>query len=257
MRDANKYARMIAFGEALPRLREQIQRDLSREGLPREKVLATVVRLLRITAMRVGNEEYRRENRSYGLTTLRSTQVEVAGGRLEFHFRGKSGKEHVVGVEDPRLARVVRRCQELPGQELFQYVDADGTRQAVGSSEVNDYVRGATGEGFTAKDFRTWHASAIAAGALRDLGPARTEREAGRKVKRALERVAAALGNTPAVCRTSYVHPAAVEAFLDRSLFAIRARRARSGDLDADERLLLALLRHRERAERSRLRRAA
>jgi DNA topoisomerase-1 len=258
MRDANKYARLIAFGEALPRLRERVQRDLALDDLPREKVLATVVRVLRITAMRVGNDEYRRENSSYGLTTLRTRHVEVSGHRLEFHFRGKSGKEHVIGVQDPRLARIVRRCQELPGQELFQYVDANGARQPVGSSDVNDYLREAMGDDFTAKDFRTWHGSAIAVGALRDVGPARSEREAKRKIKDALDCVAGALGNTPAVCRASYVHPAVLEGYQDGSLFAIRSPRARRGDeLDADERLLLALLRRREHSARARVRRAA
>jgi DNA topoisomerase-1 len=252
-RDANKYGRMIAFGETLGTLRERLQRDLARDGLPREKVLATLVRLLQVTAMRVGNEEYRRDNRSYGLTTLRSHHVDVSGPRVEFRFRGKSGKEHVIGVEDPRLARIVRRCQELPGQELFRYVDDDGTTQPVGSSEVNAYLREATGEDFTAKDFRTWYASAIAAGALRELGPARSPRDGRGKIQRALERVAAALGNTAAVCRKSYVHPGVLEAFLDGGLFAVRVARPRRDDaLDADERLLLAVLRRRERSERSR-----
>ncbi|HYY54175.1 MAG TPA: DNA topoisomerase IB [Candidatus Dormibacteraeota bacterium] len=251
-RDANKYGRLLAFGEALPALRDRLRRDLARDGLPRDKVAAAVIRLLRTTAMRVGNDEYRRENRSYGLTTLRSTHVDVARGRLAFRFRGKSGKEQTVDVDDPRLARIVRRCQDLPGQELFQYVDGDGAAQPVGSSDVNAYLRDAMGDDFSAKDFRTWHASAIAAGALRQLRPARSAREAKRKVKAAIERVATVLGNTPVVCRASYVHPAVIEAFADGTLFATRLARSRRRDgLDADERLLLALLRRRERAGRS------
>ena len=258
VRDASKYARMIAFGEALPRLRQRVRRDLALEGLPREKVLATLVQLLRITAMRVGNVEYARENHSYGLTTLRTKHVDVDGPRLEFHFRGKSGKDHVIGVTDPRLARIVRRCQELPGQELFAYLDESGATQPVESADVNGYLREATGDDFSAKDFRTWQGSAIAVGLLRADGRARGEREAKRKLKSVIERVAKALGNTPAVCRASYLHPAAVESFADGSLFQLRVPRARARqDLDADERLLLALLRRRERHERSSLRHAA
>jgi DNA topoisomerase-1 len=249
VRDETKYERMIAFGRALPVIRERTERDLGRAGLPREKVLAAVVRLLETTLIRVGNDEYARHNRSFGLTTMRDRHVDVDGGTIRFHFRGKSGKRHSLELHDPRLARIVRRCQELPGQELFAYVDEKGETQPVGSADVNEYLRDATGEDFTSKDFRTWHASAMAAGALRRLGPAKTEREAKRKVKRAMEMVAAALGNTATVCRTSYVHPATIESFLDGSLFRLRVSRER--DLDADERLLLAVLRRRERAERA------
>ncbi len=210
VRDTTKYNRLWHVAEALPRLRERVDADLARPGLPREKVLATVVRLLETTLVRVGNEEYARDNGSYGLTTLRAHHVEVNGTRLTFRFRGKSGRTQEVGVRDPRLARIVRRCQELPGQELFQYVDETGAARTIGSGDVNDYLRDASGADFTAKDFRTWAGTVLAALALGALGRGDAVTQARRNVTQAVEAVARVLGNTPAVCRACYVHPAVV-----------------------------------------------
>jgi DNA topoisomerase-1 len=227
VRDETKFGRMVAFGEALPRLRARIDEDLARPGLPLEKVVAAVVRLLETTLIRVGNEEYARENGSFGLTTMRSRHVEIAGATLRFHFRGKSGKDHNVAISDRRLARVVRACRELPGHELFQYLDEAGERRTVGSGDVNDYLRQATGEEFTAKDFRTWGGTLLALAALQAAadcpGPEGPPREAKRAVAEALERVAAQLGNRPAICRKYYVHPAVIDAFLGGRLAAVPA----------------------------------
>jgi DNA topoisomerase-1 len=212
-RDASKFGRMVAFGEALPRIRERVEADLARPGLPREKVLATVVRLLELTLIRVGNDEYARENGSYGLTTLRCRHASVNGSAIRFAFRGKSGVRHAIDVRNPRLARIVRRCQELPGQELFRYLDDDGQPRTVDSADVNAYLRDAAGDDFTAKDFRTWAGTVLAARALRDLGPFADPAEVKSNVVRAIEVVAAKLRNTPAVCRSSYVHPAVLASY--------------------------------------------
>jgi DNA topoisomerase-1 len=225
-RDATKYARAVRFGEALPRIRARVARDLARAGLPREKVLAAVARLLDATALRIGNAEYARENGSFGLTTMRNHHADVRGSRVRMRFRGKAGKVREVELADPRVARVVRRCQELPGQELFGYVDEAGEVRDVTSTDVNAYLREVAGEDFTAKDFRTWAGTVLAAGEL-----AREPRRGKRAVARAIARVAERLGNTPAVCRKCYVHPAVVEAFL------------RGDSLQADERAVLRLLR--------------
>ncbi|SAK54641.1 DNA topoisomerase [Caballeronia calidae] len=211
-RDANKYERMLAFSAVLPKLRGRVARDLSLEGMPRDKVLATVVRLLDTTLIRVGSEEYARENRSYGLTTLRKRHLKVSAGTLRFRFRGKSGIEHDVAVSDVRVARIVRRCMDLPGQDLFQYLDADGARHAVSSSDINDYLREITGADFTAKDYRTWAGSVFALAALRRL-KWETVTEARKHVVGTVKEVAQLLRNTPAVCRKCYVHPAVIEAF--------------------------------------------
>jgi DNA topoisomerase I len=225
VRDETKFGRMVAFGEALPRLRARIEDDLARPGLPREKVLAAVVKLLERTLIRVGNPEYARDNDSFGLTTLRSRHVEIAGATLRFHFRGKSGKEHSVAISDRRLARVVRSCRELPGHELFQYLDEAAERRAVDSGDVNDYLRQATGENFTAKDFRTWGGTLLAFAALQaaacgagghgemDGWPVRP-RGTKKAVVEVFKQVAGQLGNRPAMCRKYYVHPAVIEAFL-------------------------------------------
>ena len=218
LRERTKYDRMRAFARALPRIRRRVERDLARSGLPREKVLATVVRLLELTRIRVGNPEYTRENGSYGLTTLRNRHVEVRGAKLRFHFRGKSGRIRDVAVESPRLARVVRRCLEIRGQELFQYVDDDGSIRSVSSGDVNDYLREISGDEFTAKDFRTWAGTVLARGALEKCSPARNAAEAKRNVVRAIAATAAELGNTPAVCRKSYVHPGILDSYLERRL---------------------------------------
>jgi DNA topoisomerase-1 len=245
-RDETKYERTLAFARALPRLRRRVERDLRKPGLPREKVLAAVVRLLERTLVRVGNEEYARENRSFGVTTLRSRHATVSGQQLKLTFRGKSGKLHSVGLRDRRLAKVVRDCQELPGQHLFQYVDDEGETRRIGSDDVNEYLRDALGEDFSAKDFRTWAGTVLAARALRGLegDPGPTPLAA------AVKEVAHALGNTPAVCRRCYIHPRVVEAYLDGGLGDApqgAAAPAKRG-LTADERAVVALLRRRRRS---------
>jgi DNA topoisomerase-1 len=245
VRDEAKFDRMIAFGKSLGVIRERNDRDLARTGLPRELVLATVVRLLETTLIRVGNEEYARQNRSYGLTTLRDSHVEVTGSRLEFSFRGKSGKDHVVGLEDRRLSRIVKRCQDLPGYELFQYLDEAGQRHSIESADVNAYLREVTEQDFTAKDFRTWAGTVLAACALGAMESPAGGRRAKRNVVRAMEAVASRLGNTPAICRKSYVHPAVVDAYLDGSLSPRLRKRVSSAPkngLRPEEARVLALL---------------
>ncbi|MDQ6604809.1 MAG: DNA topoisomerase IB [Chloroflexota bacterium] len=218
VRDETKYTRMIAFGEALPRIRARVNADLARHGLPREKVLATVVRLLETTFIRVGNEEYAKTNNSYGLTTMRNEHVDVSGGTVEFHFRGKSGVEHTIGIKDPRVARIVKRCKELPGAELFQYLDDDGERQTIDSGDVNGYLYEITGEHFTAKDFRTWAGTLLAAMALQGFEAFDSETQAKKNIVGAIERVAERLGNTPTVCRKCYVHPAVLDGYLEGAM---------------------------------------
>ena len=251
VRDETKFDRMIAFGEALPTIRERTATDLRRQGLPREKVLAAVVQLLKKTLIRVGNEEYARDNKSYGLTTLRDKHVKVGDKRLRFHFRGKSGVEHEVTLTDRRLARTVKRCRDLPGQELFQYLDGDGQRQRIDSDDVNDYLREISGEGFTAKDFRTWAGTVLCSLALREFEVCLSEAEAKKNVVAAVKQVAARLGNTPAVCRKSYIHPAILDAYLDGSIlqalhdFAEPTVRSTGDELGAAEGALLDLLQRR------------
>ena len=213
-RDEQKYGRLIAFANALPRIRDRVDADLARPGLPREKVLATVVRLLELTLIRVGNDEYTRLNKSFGLTTLRDQHVKITGSTVRFKFRGKAGKEHEVGLRDRRLASLIRRCQELPGQELFQYAE-DGEIGDVTSDDVNAYIREIAGDEFSAKDFRTWAGTVLAYRALRGLEPAPDERRTKRNVVEAIRQTAGVLGNTAAVCRASYVHPAVLEAYVD------------------------------------------
>ena len=219
-RDTGKFAHIVAFGEVLPAIRQRVQADLGHEGLPRPKVLATIVKLLETTLIRIGNAEYARQNRSYGLTTLRNRHVAVAGSRVQFEFRAKSGKLVRLELADRRLARIVRACRELPGQHLFQYLDDEGNRHSVGSGDVNDYLREATGQDFTAKDFRTWGGTVLAASLLLGDGTAPAELSLPQIVKQ----VAATLGNTPAVCRGSYMHPAIIAAATDAAV-AARLRR--------------------------------
>lgn len=219
VRSQTKFNRMIAFGEALPKIRKRTEEDLMLAGLPREKVLATVVRLLEITKIRVGNEEYAQTNESFGLTTMRDRHVDISGAKLQFKFRGKSGVEHEIELSDRRLAKIVKRCQDIPGQELFQYLDEDGQRQPVGSGDVNAYLHDITGLDFTAKDFRTWSGTALAAQELNELGLSESQTEAKKNVTQAIKDVAQHLGNRPATCRKYYVHPAVVEAYMDGSLF--------------------------------------
>ena len=262
VRDEAKYGALIDFARALPRIRRRTQRDLRRRGLPREKVLALVVRLLEETLIRVGNDEYARENRSFGLSTLRNRHVTVRGAEIRFAFRGKGGKEHEIGLRDRRLARLVKRVQELPGQELFQYHDAEGQRVDVTSGDVNDYLREISGQDFTAKDFRTWAGTVAAAMALQEF--LEIDDDAGRKraVVRAIETVAERLGNTPTVCRACYVHPEVIERYLDGTILDALSRRARgigrgAHALRQEEAAVLGLLQARLARERRGRRRAA
>ncbi|CAN5709952.1 DNA topoisomerase IB [soil metagenome] len=237
VRDEAKYDRTIAFAEALPAIRRRVASDMGLRGLPRDKVLATVVRLLEITFIRVGNAEYARDNSSFGLTTLRDGHARFDGSEVSFKFRGKSGRDHRVSIRDRRLATIVRRCKELPGQELFQYIDEEDAVQDVTSTDVNEYLRQITGQTFTAKDFRTWAGTVLAAQALRALeGTAgETDRDLRSNVVRAVEQVAKSLGNTPTVCRQCYVHPAIIDAYLDGAM--VRTARQRADDrLDSDGR---------------------
>jgi len=235
VRDTHKFERMLDFGKALPRIHRRVARDLKLAGMPREKVLATLVRLLESTLIRVGNVEYARTNHSYGLTTLRNRHVKLKGNVVRFRFRGKHGIQHEIEVEDPRAAKVVRGCLDLPGQELFEYIDDNGEVRNVGSSEVNEYLREISGESFTAKDFRTWHATSEALEALtgHDFESARVAKE---KLKEVLQTVANRLGNTPTMCRKCYINPVVVDAFLAGEL---RQNALRSG---ADQRVRLLQL---------------
>ncbi|SHG73889.1 DNA topoisomerase IB [Massilia sp. CF038] len=250
-RDEVKYERMISFGKALPAIRAQVEADLARPGLPREKILATIVYLLQATMMRIGNEEYARTNRSFGLTTLRVRHVRVDGSAVQFRFRGKSGVFHDVTVEDKRVARIIARVRDLPGQELFQYVDDDGVRHAIDSSDVNDYLRDISGEDYTAKDFRTWSGTVLAALALIEFEKYDSEAQAKKNILRAIESVAERLGNTPSICRKCYVHPAVIAAYLDGTILEalrVRARDEIAHDLHAlspEEAAVVALLQQR------------
>lgn len=213
VRDSCKYDRVIAFGRALPKLRRRVEADLALRGLPRDKVLAAVVRVMEITLIRVGNDEYAKQNKSFGLTTLRDRHARIAGGKAIFEFTGKSGKPHRTGFQDRRLARIVKACQDLPGQRLFQYLDEDGERRAVESSDVNSYIREAIGEDFSAKDFRTWAGTLAAARALILSEPCTSPTQAKRTINSCVKAVAGVLGNTAAVCRSAYIHPAVLEAY--------------------------------------------
>jgi DNA topoisomerase-1 len=237
VRDSNKFDRVIEFGEALPRIRRSVNRALKARGHCRRKVLATVVRLLDDTLVRVGNAEYARENGSYGLTTLRAKHVGLRGATVRFLFRGKGGREHAVEIEDRQVARVIRRCLDIPGYELFQYLDDDGSRRTVSSGDVNDYLREISGDDFTAKDFRTWAATSAALRYLIGEGDPSGPAEARANVNAAIEEVAALLGNTAAVARRSYVHPAVLDAYSSGGLGRFH-NGARAGD-----RLTLAVLR--------------
>ncbi|QEH37122.1 Eukaryotic DNA topoisomerase I, catalytic core [Aquisphaera giovannonii] len=250
-RDDTKYGRMVAFSRVLPRIREQTDADLKLPGMPRRKVLAAVVRLLELSLIRVGNDEYARTNRSYGLTTIRNRHASVQGSTIRFKFRGKSGVAHEIEVDDPRLARIVRRCQELPDQELFGYVDEDGVVRDVSSSDVNEYLREIAGEQFTAKDYRTWAGTVLAALALQEFESFDSDAQAKKNVVRAIERVAERLGNTPSVCRKCYVHPAVIDSYLDGSMIkALQKRASRAideskGTLRPEEAAVMALIQNR------------
>ena len=255
VRDETKYNRMVAFGEALPLIRERTDEDLRRHGLPREKVLAAVIRLLESTLIRVGNEEYARTNESFGLTTMQDEHVDVTSSGMRFHFRGKSGIEHAVQLSDRRLATIVGRCQDLPGQELFQYLDDDDHQHTIDSSDVNDYLREITGQEFTAKDFRTWAGTVLATRALQEFGTVDTEAEAKKNIVQAIEAVAARLGNTATICRKCYVHPTVLEAYSDGSMLETAKQRAEDEmdkalpDLPPEEAAVLVLLQRRLQRE--------
>jgi DNA topoisomerase-1 len=251
VRDENKYEKMLVFAETLPKIRRRLRKDLKRRGLPREKVLATVVQLLERTFIRVGNESYAKENNSFGLTTMRSRHVRVRGAKLRFHFRGKSGKEHDIDLEDERVARIIKSLQDLPGQEVFQYFDEAGERHRITSEDVNEYLREITGEDFTAKDFRTWAGTVLAAIALSAQEPFENKSQAKKNVKAALGAVASILGNTPAICRKCYVHPAVFETYLDGKLVEALRRRTKQvledsvGDMRSEEVAVLKFLQQR------------
>lgn len=250
-REETKYERMMAFGEALPKIRAQVEHDLGLLGLPRPKVLATVVRLLETTLIRVGNKEYAKENHHYGLTTLHNRHVEIEGATLHFHFRGKSGKEHTIDLKDRRLARIVSHLRDLPGYEVFQYLDDNGERQTVESSDVNQYLKEITSEEFTAKDFRTWAGTVLASLALQELEAFDTETQAKKNITSAIKTVSQRLGNTPAICRKCYVHPAVLESYLDGTLWSALAQRTELELVDTlhclrpEEAAVMALLQQR------------
>lgn len=251
VRDEVKYERMLNFGKALPQIRKEVDRGLGLPGLPREKVLATIVYLLEATMIRIGNDEYARENKSYGLTTLRNRHVKIDGSEVEFRFRGKSGVHHDVKVHDKRLARIIQRTRDLPGQHLFEYVGDDGEPHTVDSSDVNDYLREITGEEYTAKDFRTWSGTVLAALALQEFEKVDSEAQAKKNVVRAIESVAEKLGNTPSVCRKCYVHPAVLDAYMDGTMLeGLRALAEEKlvedlPDLQPEEAAVLAMLQRR------------
>jgi DNA topoisomerase-1 len=251
VRDETKYERMVAFGEQLPKIREQTGHDLALRGLPRRKVLAAVVRLLETTLIRVGNEEYARDNKSFGLTTMRDRHVEFEGQKVQFHFKGKSGKKHLITLKDRRLAKVVRRCRDIPGQELFQYIDDDGQRETIDSADVNAYLQEITGQQFTAKDFRTWAGTVLASLALQEFESFDSQAQAKKNVLRAIESVAERLGNTPTVCRKCYIHPAVLDSYLEGTMLETLQQRTeddfteRDGELRPEEAAVLGLLRRR------------
>jgi DNA topoisomerase-1 len=218
VRDETKYERMMLFATALPKIRERVQRDLALPGLPRDKILAAIVRLLETTFIRVGNVEYARANHSYGLTTLRNKHVTVKSSTVTFNFQGKSGVEHTIDLEDRKLAHIVQRCRELPGYELFQYLDRDGNRHSIDAADVNDYLREITQQEFTAKDFRTWAGTVLACSMLREFEPFDSGTQAKKNIVAAIKSVAERLGNTPTVCRKCYVHPTVLESYLGGSM---------------------------------------
>lgn len=253
-RDETKFDRMQAFASALPAIRRRSRGDLARPGLPRHKVVGAIVQLLEKSLIRVGNEEYVRQNQSFGLTTLRNRHVRVRGGTLRFQFRGKSGVRHSVAVTDRRLAKVVAQCRDLPGQELFQYVDDAGDLLRIDSEDINGYVKDVTGQDFTAKDFRTWAGTVFAVKALRDFEPAASKAESERNVVRAIESVAGMLGNTRTVCRKSYVHPGVIDCYIDGSMEKVLSRRFKAArrsisGLRADEVAVMVLLAHLQAAD--------
>ena len=257
VRDENKYGRMIQFAKALPKIRQIVAGHLKLPGLPREKVLAAVVKFMETTLIRVGNDEYAKNNHSFGLTTLQDRHAKISRGKVHLEFRGKSGVEHEFDVEDPRLAQIAKQCQDLPGQELFQYLDENGKVCDIGSSDVNDYLREISGEDFTAKDFRTWAGTVLAAAALKELEKFDSRAQAKKNIVRAVEVVASKLGNTKAVCRKCYIHPEILNAYMDGQLIenlakkAEKLQRSAGTKLRSEEAAVLALLQKRLKVVRS------
>jgi DNA topoisomerase I len=248
IRGQTKYDRILLFGEALPLIREQVEQDLRLPGLPRQKVLATIVRLLETTFIRVGNKEYARTNQSFGLTTLRDQHVKISGSTLRFQFRGKSGQDHRIDLQDRHLAKIVKQCRDIPGYELFQYLDENGQRQTVDSGDVNAYLREITQQEFTAKDFRTWGGTVLAAMTLNELGPCQSESESKKNIVQAVKEVARCLGNRPATCRKYYIHPGVLDSYLDGTLLdklqeQLEQTKESSNGLNCEETAMMAILR--------------
>jgi DNA topoisomerase-1 len=249
--DETKYHKMIAFARALPKIRKRIHQDLALPGIQKEKILATVVYLLEVTLIRVGNEAYAKENKSFGLTTLRNRHVEIEGTKIFFKFRGKSGQSHVISLKNPRLAKIVKKCRDLPGQDLFEYLDDTGNPVPVNSTEVNAYLKNITEDYFTAKDFRTWAGTVLATFALQEFQEFDTDVQAKKNIVRAIEKVAKKLGNTPTVCRKCYVHPEVFNGYLDGTLLQTIRQRAEQEltgslhDLTPEEAAVLAFLQQR------------
>jgi len=256
VRDENKYNRLLEFAKALPKIRARIEKDLRRPELPREKVLATVIKILETGLIREGNDEYARENKSYGLTTMQDRHAAINGSTIRFQFRGKSGKYHKIEIQDRRLARIVANCQAIPGQELFQYIDADGHPHDVTSTDVNEYLREITNSDFTAKEFRTWGGTVLAAMALREFEKFDSKAQARKNLVRAIEAVAQRLGNTPAICKKSYVHPLILNSYLDGTMTEIFKKvsqqqlGSRSHALKPEEEVVFRFLRRRLTVER-------
>lgn len=242
VRERSKYEHVVNFANSLPQIRKRVDADLRKAGLPREKVLAAIVRLLETSLIRVGNNQYAKQNKSYGLTTMRDRHASLTDNTLTFSFSGKSGVEHEITLTDKRLVKIVRACQDLPGQQLFQYVDDDGSRQSIDSADVNAYLREISGEEFTAKDFRTWAGTKLAAEALSDLGLDPDEMSAKSNVVAAIENVAKQLGNTPAICRKCYVHPAVIEAYLAGDTLSTVKQRLKKNQVKTDSALDLEVL---------------
>jgi DNA topoisomerase-1 len=233
VRDETKYERMTIFGAAFPAIRERVEHDLSLPGMPRPKILAAIVRLMEVTLIRVGNEEYARENQSYGLTTMRNKHVEVEGSSVTFKFQGKSKVRHTVDISDRRLARIIQRCQDIPGYELFQYIDSEGNHHTVDSADVNDYMREMTNEDFTAKDFRTWAGTVLACTILKEFEAFESQTQAKKNVVQAIKDVAARLGNTPSVCRKCYVHPAVLDTYFSGTMIKTVKQRVEEETADS------------------------
>ena len=246
IRNSTKFYRMIDFAAAIPLIRKTVDEDLSKRGLTREKVLALIIDLMEKTLIRVGNQEYAKLNDSYGITTLKDEHVDVNGSSIEFLFKGKSGKQWIVNIKDRRLARLVKQCQDLPGQEVFSYIDEEGKLKTVDSFEVNEYIRQISGQDFSAKDFRTWNGTVIAAVHLFNLGPPENEKDEKRKVQETIKAVSAELINTPAICRKYYIHPDILTAFSDGTLFSemkkVVNKETKANGLRAEEKAVLRIL---------------